>query len=71
MCSYVRNIFSVFLIKIFILFIASHIFVSSFTDLFRVLLIIIRLDDQISFYMLAKNFADKDLKPFARKKPNN
>ena len=26
------------------------------------------LDDQISFYMLAKDFADKELKPFAREK---
>ena len=28
----------------------------------------IYLDDQISFYMLAKDFADKELKPFAREK---
>ena len=38
------------------------------TNLIWYLHFTICLDDQISFYMLAKDFADKELKPFARKK---
>ena len=38
------------------------------TNLIWYLHFTICLDDQISFYMLAKDFADKELKPFAREK---
>ena len=48
--------------------IAWELPINLLTNLILYLHFIICLDDQISFYMLAKDFADKELKPFAREK---